>query len=208
MRVTCTVGYYLDGKGCNTRKKDNAASSNTSLSFWYHEFEGFSRPDTTLLRTVAFCSRVHLNQFSCRHQIHSLFVKMKPKSKKALQKGSWNRKEYAIIQSYKKMQRKSGKSLLPKQKHVKDNNNRKSFIQKAMVTYQEKRAIIEEQKRMREQERNRRKELHEKYLEKKKENFRKLSKRNKWGQPVMRGRLEILLDKIQSSVNDDSIKNN
>ncbi|GFU72316.1 hypothetical protein TNCV_1136441 [Trichonephila clavipes] len=133
---------------------------------------------------------------------------MKPKSKKALQKDSWNKREYAIIQSYRKMQGKSGKSFVPKQNHFKGNNSRRSFMQKAMVTYQEKRAIIEEQKRMREEERNRRKELHEKYLQKKKENFKKLSRRNKWGQPVMRGRLEILLEKIQSSVNDDSIKNN
>ncbi|GFQ69589.1 hypothetical protein TNCT_661531, partial [Trichonephila clavata] len=71
---------------------------------------------------------------------------MKPKSKKALQKGSWNNKEYAVIQNYRKLQgNKGGKSLLPKQNHFKGNN--RSFLQKAMVTYQEKKAIIEEAKR-------------------------------------------------------------
>lgn len=49
-------------------------------------------------------------------------------------------------------------------------------------------------------------EATKKYLEKKRENYKKISAKTKWGQPVMKGRMEILLERIQKSVNTDVIK--
>lgn len=61
-----------------------------------------------------------------------------------------------------------------------------------------------EEKKMKWEDAKRRKEEREealkKYKEKKIRNFKMLSKRTKKGQPVMKGRIELLLEKIQQSL--------
>ncbi|GBN50292.1 hypothetical protein AVEN_160191-1 [Araneus ventricosus] len=98
-----------------------------------------------------------------------------------------------------------GKPFNPSQSQG-NSNESKTFFQRAMQEYERKKAIKEERKQIKEAKRKEKEEALRKYAEKKRENFRKLSQKTKWGQPVMRGRMEILLERIQKSVVDDTVK--
>lgn len=62
--------------------------------------------------------------------------------------------------------------------------------------FEEKTTKMEDANRRREE----REEALRKYKEKKLRNFKLLSKKTKKGQPVMKGRIEMLLEKIQQSL--------
>ncbi|GIY10066.1 hypothetical protein CEXT_234811 [Caerostris extrusa] len=102
------------------------------------------------------------------------------------------------MQQYRKTQKfKKGKSFVPVDQPGKNN---KKFFQKVMEEYERKKTVINENKQRKEEKRKKIEEARKKYLKKKQENFKKLSQKTKWGQPVMKGRMEILLEKIQKSV--------
>ncbi|GFT64482.1 hypothetical protein NPIL_210081 [Nephila pilipes] len=118
-------------------------------------------------------------------------------------KEAFERRKYAIKREYRKMQvGKGGQSFHPRQNRPNDNNG-SQFYRRAMQEYERNRAAIEERKQIKEAKRKEREEAITRYKEKKLENFKKLSQRTKRGQPVMKGRLEILLEKIKKTVNND-----
>ncbi|CAL1279452.1 unnamed protein product [Larinioides sclopetarius] len=128
------------------------------------------------------------------------------KPTKEAKKASWDRKKNAILRNYRKMQKeRKGVNFKPNESQG-NSNESKTFYHRAMQEYERKKAIKEERKQIREAKRKEKEEALKKYAEKKRENFRKLSQKTKWGQPVMRGRMEILLERIQKSVADDTIK--
>ncbi|KAF8786415.1 thyroid transcription factor 1-associated protein 26-like [Argiope bruennichi] len=128
------------------------------------------------------------------------------KPKKEVKNVAWDRKKNAILREYRKMHKgKKGISLNPNHNQGNTNDN-KTFFKRAMHEYERRKAIKEERKLMKEAKKKEREEALRKYTEKKRENFKKLSQKTKWGQPVMRGRMEILLEKIQKSVANDAVK--
>lgn len=75
--------------------------------------------------------------------------------------------------------------------------NKKDHFQKAKEQYNKiKQEKLEKKQEMEKVKEERRQKLQE-YKKKKQERFKKLSKKTKKGQPVMTGRLELLLEKIQ-----------
>ncbi|CAG5027063.1 unnamed protein product [Parnassius apollo] len=76
--------------------------------------------------------------------------------------------------------------------------NKKDAFQKAKEHYEKiKQEKVEKQREL-EKSRQERAEKIQEYKKKKQERFKKLSKKTKKGQPVMTGRLELLLEKIQN----------
>lgn len=57
-----------------------------------------------------------------------------------------------------------------------------------------------------ETKRKQKEEAIRRYSEKKKEKFKKLCKKTKWGQPVMGGRMEILAERIEKYYAPNRIK--
>lgn len=116
------------------------------------------------------------------------------------------RKQRAVLRSYyKELRKTTDQSSSREQTHVaissigvhKDRAPRPTAYQKAVEEYkhkqEEKAAKLKEAQRRREE----RSEALARYRTNKAEVFRKLSMKTKKGQPVMKGRLEILLHKLQ-----------
>ncbi|KAJ8710667.1 hypothetical protein PYW08_009182 [Mythimna loreyi] len=90
-------------------------------------------------------------------------------------------------------------NLFEKEDSVANTNTKKDPYRKAKEHFnkvkQEKLEKQEERQKIKEQKQQKLQE----YKKKKNERFKKLSKKTKKGQPVMTGRLELLLEKIQNS---------
>ena len=72
--------------------------------------------------------------------------------------------------------------------------------QRAQMAYEAKEAERRQKREEEEQQQKERQAALKKYRKKKFERLHKLSKKTSKGQPVMRGRIEVLLEKIQSSI--------
>ncbi|GFG35171.1 hypothetical protein Cfor_12747 [Coptotermes formosanus] len=119
------------------------------------------------------------------------------------------RRRRAVLRSYyKELQKTAGQSSSREQTHVsmsstgvrKDRAARPTAYQKAVEEYkhkqEEKAAKLKEAQKRREE----RSQALARYRANKAEVFRKLSMKTKKGQPVMKGRLEILLHKLQKDM--------
>ncbi|XP_015928318.1 thyroid transcription factor 1-associated protein 26 isoform X1 [Parasteatoda tepidariorum] len=116
----------------------------------------------------------------------------------------WGKKKNAIMRAYRKMLKdKKPKNMSHNRENKQD--EQQTFFQRAMSEYERRKAFREEKKKAIEAKRKEREEARKKYEQKKRLNMKKLSQRTKWGQPVMKGRMEILLEKIERTVGSDSI---
>lgn len=119
------------------------------------------------------------------------------------------RRQRAVVRSYyKELGKAKGQSSSEEQTHVsassigihKDRAPRPTAYQKAVEEYkhkqEEKAAKLKEAQKRREEK----SQALARYHAKKTEVFRKLSMKTKKGQPVMKGRLEILLHKLQQNM--------
>ncbi|KAG8193847.1 hypothetical protein JTE90_029579 [Oedothorax gibbosus] len=129
-----------------------------------------------------------------------------PKPKQDVKKATWEKKKTAIVRKYNKVQGRARKYNVSGSNEQENNHSKTAFFDKAMVEYEKRKAYREEKKQIREAKQKEKDEKTKKYMEKKQENFKKLSARTKWGQPVMKGRMEILLERIQKSVDSSVIK--
>ncbi|XP_076622305.1 uncharacterized protein LOC143342380 [Colletes latitarsis] len=121
------------------------------------------------------------------------------------------RRKKAILRDYYKEVDKSRRQNLKKPVSLEDSNqNEKDKMQPKKVSpfHKAKKEFLrkKDDKRKKQEQmehiKSEQKEALKKYKEKKMQTFRKLSMRTKKGQPVMKGRLELLLEKIQQQVSN------
>ncbi|OAD56005.1 Thyroid transcription factor 1-associated protein 26 like protein [Eufriesea mexicana] len=118
------------------------------------------------------------------------------------------RKKKAILRSFYKQIDKDQQRNLKKPSVFKDDNQnehttqppKKSAFYKAKQEYLRKKDEKCKQKEETLRVKAEREEALKKYKEKKMQTYKKLSKKTKTGQPVMKDRLEMLLEKIQQQV--------
>nr|XP_018903440.1 PREDICTED: rRNA-processing protein FYV7 isoform X1 [Bemisia tabaci] len=136
--------------------------------------------------------------------------------KKTFNKKEWRQKQYstkwkvqkfeeekrkAAIQKYHKELKKE-KIQLPQSKPNTSRNEKEERLSAYQLAQKEYEKVKEEQKKQREAAIKRKQEMKEalnKYKQKKTEKYKKLSKKTKKGQPVMKYRLEMLLEKIEKN---------
>lgn len=96
----------------------------------------------------------------------------------------------------------SGESASRISNSIAENKKRMKLTayQRAQMTYEANEAEKRKRKEEEDRQAKERKTALKKYKKKKFERLHKLSKKTSKGQPVMRGRIEVLLEKIQSSM--------
>lgn len=120
-----------------------------------------------------------------------------------------NKKKLGMIREYRKTlktMRKDGAvpdslKMHNNQQSVRPKKGKMSIFKRALVEYQEKQSEKEKKKEAKELARKEREEALKKYKKKKNEHYRLLAKKTKWGQPVMKNRVQILLEKLQEQMN-------
>ncbi|CAG0900389.1 unnamed protein product [Darwinula stevensoni] len=114
---------------------------------------------------------------------------------------------YRMLKKDKTLQKEQTKVLLDSEEEEEEAEEDKPIeskkqmkltaFQKAKQMYQLKQKEKEEGLKRREEARQRREEARKKYVERKKAKMKVLRQKTKKGQPIMKGRIELLLEKIQ-----------
>ena len=122
------------------------------------------------------------------------------------------RRKKAILRDYYKELDKSERQTVKKPSSLKDaeqsENDKETQPKKSSAFRKAKQEYLrkKDEKRKEKEEallvKSERKEALEKYKEKKMQTYKKLSKKTKKGQPVMKDRMEMLLEKIQQQVSN------
>uniref|UniRef100_A0A1B6CCI9 Uncharacterized protein n=1 Tax=Clastoptera arizonana TaxID=38151 RepID=A0A1B6CCI9_9HEMI len=135
------------------------------------------------------------------------------RNKKPFNKKEWRKKKYSNQYKVKKWEERRQKAVVRSyfKEIIKDKSNSKTITnvqpQKKMSAYQaakcEFNKINEEKKKRFAEISKKKEEIKEalkEYRKKKCEKFKKLSKKNKRGQPVMKDRIQMLYEKVQDSI--------